>query len=319
MDNSYSYNVIFLAYVARSGSTFFAKQLSLMTDEILVVAETKLIDNIALCSEHKFSALSSKEKLELIYSDPRWQNLGIPVINLMSICSRDLSRADFIDQIIQTKLKINNSHSKPKLVLIKSGSVIWNFQEVKTLFNDISLVHVWRDPRGSVASRMNKMPIYKKTAGARLGDSWFLAKFWKGYISKVKELEHSGVKVLDIEYEQLVSDSYGTVKKFLSSFNLEITNAVSNSFNLSDAEKQSKHANVEKAPMTSRLEAWKNELNEVDGVIVEYICSDWIVQKYFSRYTAVYKQYVYIVYGFIRHFLINVRRVIEKLIEKNKT
>lgn len=303
---------IFLVYVGRSGSTFLARQIAENTDEILVFAETKLIDMLLSLTENSFIALSAQERLALVKQDPRWPNLGLTEERLLKLCNECTSRRNLFDKICEQKLV---NRKKPKYILIKNGASVFSFQKLNSFFDNRTIfLHARRDPRGSTCSRMRKAPVYKEKAGARMEDPWFLARFWNHYNSQVAKIVATGQNVIEIEYEELIERSQDTISELFGKLNVSIQSGLNESLALSETEKAKKHKNVLGPALSNRTDAWKHEMRRDDGITVEAICSDHIKELYFTQNISMYTKNVILLTAYIKHLFYTLVRTKEKLI-----
>lgn len=305
------YKFIFLVYVGRSGSTYLAKQLTLHSNELLVFPETKLFDNLTLVDDNEFTSLTATEKLNLVKKDPRWENLDIHEGAIEDICKETTDKLDFIHRIV--KHKCSQTNIQPKYVVVKNGASVWTYDRLTSLLGNILLLHVKRDPRGTTASRMRKTPIYKSKAGVRVEDSWFLAKFWNSYIDRVKALNSRGTTVIEVVYEDLIFKPSEVVSDVLKALSVEIRPGEHSSYKLSEIEKKSKHSNVQGPALESRTDAWKEELSQHDGIIVEKLCAGNLPYQFFSQDISPFRLYFVLIKGWVRHWTYNLLRIKEKL------
>lgn len=301
---------VFLVYVGRSGSTFFASELAKATSEILVLPETKIVDILLGIEDGKFRLMRSNEKLEAIKKDPRWVNLDVSDNEFTSLCTEQQTAGQLLNDIV--RLLAKRHEISPSQIMVKNGASVWHYKKIVRAFPTARFVHVCRDPRGSTASRMNKMPVYKNKAGARLSDPWFLSMHWIRYIKRVEWLKKEGWGVYQVAYEDMMRNPEITIHSYLNHLGIVSEAVGKNAFRLSEKEESGKHANVNSPPIAKRLDAWKSELSHDNGVLIEMLCSNYISEKYFRKQTGAFYDCKILVMGFIRHLGINTRRILER-------
>lgn len=301
---------IFLAYVARSGSTYFANQLASATTQVLVLPETKIVDILVGLDAESLASMTAQEKLLAVQKDPRWENLDIPDEEFYQLCTKNQSAFILLNNIVVYLASKNNL--TPTHVMVKNGASIWNYKKIKNVFVDAEFVHVRRDPRGSTASRLNKIPLYKDKAGARLSDPWFLAKHWMRYMQRIELIRNSGIQVYEISYEEMMVNPIATLDDYLGILGIARQVSTTNAFKLSKKESLGKHANVNLPPISERLQAWKSELPYEKGLLVELLCSKYVTDPFFSDSSNTRVKYKVLIFGFVEHLRISVARAFER-------
>lgn len=315
-DKQLEFQYIFLVYVGRSGSTFLARQIAERTNDVLVFAETKLVDNLLAISEEKFQSMGLESRVSLIKQDPRWHNLGIDENTINRLCSGSVSRVALFNNICRAKL---NGRNDPKYILVKNGASVFNSSQIAAFFNkEVLFLHISRDPRGSTCSRMRKAPVYKERAGVRMEDPWFLARFWLRYHEQVKNIKENGVKVIETRYENLITAPEETLSNLFDVLGIKQEPVSSDSIMLSDKEMEEKHKNVLSPALSDRLHAWQDELPWQSGVTIEAICSDHIEKMFFTRELSPHLKYSVLLKMYFKHVWYSAIRIKEKVAGSNR-
>ena len=79
---------VFLLYVSRSGSTFFANQLARRSSDVVVLPELDVVNLLCDAGDDQLQAMSSQEIAQFVELDERFQQLGVATKDLL--CCKDI-------------------------------------------------------------------------------------------------------------------------------------------------------------------------------------------------------------------------------------
>jgi len=270
--------------MSRSGSTLLSHRIQNSTQEVLVLPESKTLEILYILG-NKYLGSSTPEKiLEHIENDPRWQNLEINRNILLNALSAlpILSIQSVFEAIIQYKL--NEVSSPIKYVLLKNGHIMDHIPSVLKLFPQSYFLHIHRDPRGVISSMLKaKSPFF---SGKRFAhrNARMLSKYYAKYRSQFHTIDSSDK--MEVSYEALCNHERETLDGIAEWLNVGLSTNTSSPL-ISEAEKEI-HALVDKDIRIPRLHAWKTELKESDGVVVESILPEYIDRPFFNS-NPIYK------------------------------
>jgi len=130
-----------------------------------------------------------------------------------------------------------------------------------------------------------------------------------------KFANEKAIELIEVEYEGIIENSNSAtadIDQWLGVNGVEdAEDWKSGNFVLSDSELGAKHANVKKNAMLERTNAWKNELDVADGVIVESFAGRYVTEKYFSTNKGNIVITSFLARGFIIHIFCIFLRIFE--------
>jgi hypothetical protein len=148
---------------------------------------------------------------------------------------------------------------------------------------DAKFVHIVREPRDNIYSQMTSFNIK---------NSLYRANQWLGYNSIVeKRKQKEPGKILTILYENLVTDTEGTMKKVCDFLAIPFTPSITQNkepewlnahLERTDVtEKETLiHRNLLKPINASNIGKWKNKMNPYDQAVTEIVTGDFAKKMY---------------------------------------
>jgi hypothetical protein len=185
-------NFHFLVYVSRSGSTFLARQLSNRSAEILVMPEFNWPIWLLEIGDLATRSLNSNEILDLMKSDYQLANLDLSNQDLSEIVEngRDKGIKGLL-AITAKKYATMTLRHDVSCVILKKGEYLKHRKQLLRLFPESKFIHVIRDPRATVNSRIhNHRPHFPQERMGR-GDPLYCAREWKNYVATAHSVTDS--------------------------------------------------------------------------------------------------------------------------------
>ena len=271
-------NIIFLCYEARSGSTYLSSELEKHKD-ICVTIEDSLPFGLPLIKH-----LISKES-EILYhliNDKKFKH--------WNICNSDLKKAlhvsknstEFFNQIIKLYIKQNKPNASTVIYKMPIKPVFITL--VRNLFPNAKFIHLYRDPRSVYASQSNNLT---SSSGKKFSSN--IIKFSKVWISNYifnKDLEQKNPKIFfKLKYEEFILSNEKSLKKLLKFINVTYEDLNSKStYSLKIPKSQiTLHKNIDNKPQSSRINVWKETLNNSEIYIIQKICRKVFIKNEYSR------------------------------------
>ncbi len=259
MKNS-EFRIGFLVYDSRSGSTLLSSILN-THPEILVTFELEYI-LIALrkYKEHKKIAFD-QELFEIVNNDKRlkeWPMDFEEILKLKKKCSFDIN--SFTNILLQKYA--DHLNRKPKIILIKQGSLIFHLEDLWKFFPEAPIIHIYRDGRAVFASK--KRTINIDTGLPMQKDLEKAAWRWKRIQNlALKYKNHENF--FEVKYEDLVLDPFSVQKKIW--YFLNVNTNPSYLLSIEDyaqklpTSQKTIHPLVGKKCMPAKIYSWKKELS----------------------------------------------------------
>lgn len=160
----------------------------------------------------------------------------------------------------------------------KTPRHVFHLADIKRLFPEARIVHIVRDPRDTSSSRLDRLSAAgdKALTKARLNDVIFNSVLWVEALTAARK--HAGPDMLQIRYEDLVSDAQGATKALCDFLGLDHDPGYFNEFSKNyqactlESEKHKELAGGKN--IVNRSLVWKTRMTEAEAKACEWICAE---------------------------------------------
>ncbi|PQB04230.1 sulfotransferase family protein [Aureitalea marina] len=300
--SSEQYDIIFIGGIQRSGTTFLRGLLNNHKDVLILYecAFYKLLYN-------KYSNGIEKDSigqfLDDLYNIRRFRLLGIDRQILKEKLRQHGGLVPY-PKSIRLVLDIYREQNKPeaKVVGLKNPNALFHLKFIHELFPEASFLNMIRDPRGVLGSLKKKRT--KRGSYDRREAIWMVYKRFRDVVNihKNKQL----IPIQHILYRDLVSNPESTIREICKFIGIIWSPDLLNSnksevLNIPENERWQHGLALEK-PNTDRISAYKDELDQAEIAITEYLLKDELdyfgmpqptYRTTYTTYWEVFKIYTY--------------------------
>lgn len=200
--------IVFLVYDARSGSTFFAELLMRRLSGVYVTPEIAFSSLLRIAGGRN-QQLRHGRLFSRLASDSLIRNLGIGADELQErLASLPVTApaSVLVRRILEAHLDCTAAGT-PTCVVVKHGIHVRVWRQIAAAFAaDARFIHIYRDPRAVVNSKLRTMRPYHRYEPQAWYGPLLGAWRWRVYSRAMREARARGVAVLDITYEALLED-----------------------------------------------------------------------------------------------------------------
>lgn len=273
--------IVFLMYENRSGSTFLASRLDLH-DEIAVTIETEAFADLLETGASIRSAADVDRVLETLFGDEKFGQWGIVRDELRGRLHALGAPADF-EAILRAVLDLHFRGADVSRYLVKGTRLTHHIARLRKEVPSARYLHIIRDPRGVFGSQKQSVGSY--TARRMNEDPRDAARRWAANARRVDRV--AGPDLLEIRYEDLIADYDATmdaVRRFVSPEGLpplDLTGDVDGEAYLAKIPEDQRHLhrNLAAKPRADRIEAWRQELTDVEIALTQAGAGEMLARK----------------------------------------
>lgn len=265
--------IVFLMYENRSGSTYLAAQLDRF-DQIGVTIETETFADL-LEGTHTISDEADLEKiLKTLFAEKKFQEWNVDPAALRTALAA-LPRPAGFEAILRAILEVFFDHQPLPYYLVKGTRLTHHIARLRKEVPSARYLHILRDPRAVFGSQKSS----KKSDGAiaMSDDPYDSAARWAINATRVDNV--AGPDLHEVLYEDLIRDFDNTIdgiNTFMQRPDLPQIRNDADDETQGDAylakipeDQRHLHQNLVKRPRTDRIEAWRNELSDVEIVLTQ--------------------------------------------------
>lgn len=263
--------LVFLLYLDRSGSTYLA---NLMNDfeDIAVSLEATLPDGIRKRPAVIKKPADISKVCEKLYQDHKFSSWRINRTELQEILSREEPPVAF-DRLLPVLLSIyfKDKKSSSTIHIFKGSYTLRHAPKLKQMFPEAKIIFLARDPRAMYNSqKRSTKPISRKPMSRNPFTS---ALLWKKQIRAAKDLEKESW-LYTLKYEDLIENKDAVLKELLNFLKSGDRRSERNTYSEEIPPYQrSLHTNITKAPLRNRINAWRDELDLTEVVVIEKLAA----------------------------------------------
>lgn len=296
--------LFFIAGDARSGTTFIAKQLS-DNFGLCIIPETNFIINVIdNYSKTKIESSSELDRvIELTY-EPKFYDLGIEREEIEKDITQKLpiSLQEYFLSVLTLYTEKQNLSDSTYIGIKKHFS--FEYHKMKKYFPESKYICVIRDLRAVFSSQKNS--LHSSSNKPMSDDPIKTAIVWKKKAIIIDELTKLYKNdTLVIRYEDFIlnlKDSLDQIGSFLG-----VNKTEDNTLKYKVPERYKKiHDNVNKAPISNRIDAWKSSLDFSYIETCEFVAKDQLER---FGYTSITNGYKYLtIFKYFLRYIINILR-----------
>jgi hypothetical protein len=263
----------FIIGIPRSGTTLLSTRFR-SNPNVLSLLESKLSIAVIKDVKSENGKFLKTEKL-IVKLNKKLHKTDYSIVNDPLLKLNNIQPTSAIEaiEIISSCIRYRN-HPTAKRVIDKNPQFTWYVDKISNAFPSARFIIMNRDPRGFVLSKRQK----RKKENFIFTVS-FLAILWRQFQKKIKKIkaEHGG-KTTEITYEKLCSNpelELECICKFLDlqySKNMLEGHELNIDYSKNFERKKIITNDLSKNINTSRLYAWKTELNRRQILRIEVIC-----------------------------------------------
>lgn len=319
---------VFLLYISRSGSTFFANCLA-KYPEIVILPELDIVTNLATAGNEYLRSRSPQQLIDFVCADSLFAETRIDTDRLER--RFDQAKRNDVQSVLSA---IAEEYAwicdKPnaRFALFQRGDTLAVAHELVDALGDAVFIHLYRDPRACLNSiEQVHAREFSRYDAKRMGrkDAIGIARAWTGYMSRVSRLNKlPRASVMEVQYERLCQDPDAEVKRVADFVGMDAALQTTNQFSdlVVAPRDQEIHENVGSEVVSSRSAAWRTELPPNSGVVVEWVSGRLMQSRgyelYYTGNSGWVARMLYISEASLQFLLSSIQRRV-KLIRKSAT
>lgn len=258
--------IIFLMYENRSGSTFLASRLDLHP-EIGVTIETETFADLLETGPVLRDDADLERMVRTFMAERKFQEWDIAEAALRRTLT-DLPRPADFDAVLRAVLDLYFDHADIPYYLVKGTRLTHHIARLRQASPGARFLHIIRDPRGVFGSQ--KQSVGSETATAMNEDAHDAARRWAANARRVDRVV--APDLLEVRYEDLITDHDTTMERiraFMMRDDLPTLAAPGEMDGEAYLQRipegqRHLHQNLVRKPRADRIEAWRNELTDVE-------------------------------------------------------
>ena len=204
----------------------------------------------------------------------RLRNIGLDsehAIDAISALGSECSAAAVVLALIEAHVE-NATPFSPKVVVVKSGAHAFVWRGIQRCLPDARFVHLVRDPRAVVSSKLRTVRPYFPDERMAWGGVGLAAIRWCMYQRAMREAEAITSKVMEIRYEEFLGTPEGSLERLARFLGAEVNPAARGRYTVPQAERIV-HPLLEDGRLRAdRVDGWRTEIDPGDQRVVEAIC-----------------------------------------------
>ncbi len=265
----------FLVYDSRSGSTLLSR---LIMERLADVAVTQEIGferlwRAAAQGGGKVTRDAARHCLKHDYL----RNLELSRESLESLLDKhgaEIDVAVFLKELLAGHVQAVSGNRAKRWILIKYGRHVLSWKAIQqVLGRNTLMLHVVRDPRAVISSKLRTVRPYYPFETLAWGGSLLAAVRWKAYCQAFALARQADLPALEMRYEDLVEDPEGAIATLQTSLGIaedppRSQSKMQQGYVIPNAERTI-HARVAEGAVQQRTLAWRDELRPSDRRRVE--------------------------------------------------
>jgi hypothetical protein len=162
---------------------------------------------------------------------------------------------------------------------IKNGKYVHTYHEILRLFPTAKFIGLVRDGRAVFHSQ--KQAIASASGRPMARDPKIAARRWVRITKLLRELELDYHGVLILNYETLIKDTDATMARVGAFLDVDRTGVADKprDYEIAERYRPELHSNVNRAPLTNRISAWRTKLSPAEIAEFEAVARDCLIDE----------------------------------------
>ncbi|WP_416898552.1 MAG: sulfotransferase family protein [Minwuia sp.] len=273
--------IVFLMYENRSGSTFLASRLDLH-EEVAVTIETEAFADLLETGPEIREEADIDRVVDTFFGDDKFARWNIDRKTLR-FGLEVLTRPAKFEMILRKVLDLHFDGLDVPYYLVKGTRLTHHIARLRREIPSAKYLHIIRDPRGVFGSQKQSIGSY--TARAMNEDPYDAAKRWAANAGRVDRV--AGDDLMEVRYEDLITDHDATMQSIRDFVRRKDLPPLTDPGELDGEAYLSKipedqrhlHQNLLKKPRADRIEAWREELSDIEIALTQQGAGDMLEKK----------------------------------------
>lgn len=202
-------------------------------------------------------------------------NIEVPLhvmVDAISKIKGELAVKDAIDIILGEHLKFRGVENDFDWIVVKNGRHMRYLNQIMDIFSKKSVfLHVYRDPRAVVSSKLSSIRPYFPKEKMAWGGVILAALRWRSYIRKVLLVGPLGGRLLEIKYEDFVTKPELDLERISDFLGVDRVDTCL-SYSVPAMERGVHELVEQKEIKVDRVNGWKQSLPSGDQIKIEVLC-----------------------------------------------
>ncbi|NEQ74548.1 MAG: sulfotransferase [Okeania sp. SIO2C9] len=267
-------------YDSRSGSTFLSNLL-VKSAPIAIAPESDFISTII--QNYRKKIITDKQDLENIleitFSDRKFSDWHLERDEISKYIQLDspTSIRDFI-LLICTLYKEKNFPDS-EVFGLKKSTYLKLHRTINEFFPQFKFISIVRDGRAVFNSKKNS--IYSVTGKPFETNPYSAALEWSKILKLIREVDQNYPgRMAIVQYEQMIQEPEATINTLCQFIGVK-SSETNNQYSIPDRYGKDLHKNVNQEPLTSRIEAWQQDLSDREILAFEVVShQDLLLESY---------------------------------------
>jgi hypothetical protein len=272
----------FLIYDSRSGSTLLSRELAAHVPELLVTREISFRP-LLRTRESWVSTVSARRLAERVSVRGGLRNVGLDTNELAYLLDTlPLPRSK--EAVIRSLLdwyRRREARADASTILVKSGEHVQYMQHLRSIFPDARFIHIYRDPRAVISSKLRTARPYFPRETMAWGGALLAASQWHRFSKAAAHAVGAGW-ALEVRYERLVEAPGAVVRSVADFLDLKFEPGRGHRYLVPEPER-SIHGGVLNGTIDpERSKDRARELSSLDEVLIEAVLAQEMAVRGYS-------------------------------------
>ena len=270
--------MFFIVGVGRSGTSLLQSMLNAHPD-IASPPETHFLRNYVFPSLKSNGFVATAKLSAFLQADDSFKRIGIPVEQIYDVKAQKVElRSAYLEM-----LDIYKERKEKKYIVDKDPRNIDFLPQLNHLFPDAKIIHIYRDPRDVIASKM-------KAAWSKSKPYWLHGFIGQSQIKGGRQLakkHFTSENYLEIAYEDLIQKPEATLQKLTTflgvSYDEKMLTFSKSAKELVDKKEIQWKKETMQPLMKGNSNKWKSSLTNFQATFIEQISKEYFQQLNYQK------------------------------------